>query len=117
VQGLCNKDSVHNNDAESEPSIRGTRRAHVSFSALFECLAATTSRQQTALLLYTLLTRSQAFRQSLLVRSDVDRLVVPLLEQVFKGALQHVNHLYVIQVCSRHLQGRCSAWFAPKLAN
>lgn len=77
---------------------RSAKSASASFSALFEWLVDWSQEQKTALLLYTLLTRSTAFRQAVLVRSDIDRLILPLLEQVYKETTKHINHLYVLQV-------------------
>lgn len=72
--------------------------ASASFSGLFEWLVDHSQEQQTALLIYTLLTRCTLFGQTLLVRSDIDRLIVPLLEQLHKDTTANTSHLYVLQV-------------------
>lgn len=70
----------------------------VSFSALFERIVANLKQQQSALLLYALITRCKAFRRSVVVRSDIDSLIVPLLEQLYSGISTNVRHLYILLV-------------------
>jgi hypothetical protein len=90
--------SVQDDSMRTEEIARSSTSASASFSALFEWLVDRSQQQRSALLLYTLITRSITFRQSLFVRSDVDQLIVPLLEQMYKEKTEHASHLYVLQV-------------------
>ena len=98
VQGLANNDGTSLDGATSGSAVRRSSAGSTSFAALFEWLVDHSQEQQTALLIYTLLMRCTSFRQTLLVRSDIDRLIVPLLEQLYMDTTEHVNHLYVLQV-------------------
>lgn len=50
------------------------------------------------LLLYTLLHSSSSFLDYVLVRSDVETLLVPLLRQLYGASKARPNHLYMLQV-------------------
>jgi hypothetical protein len=50
------------------------------------------------LLLYTLLHGSKSFQEYVLVRSDPETLLVPLLQQLYKANKRRANHLYMLQV-------------------
>ena len=55
----------------------------INFEALFESFGRTTHNEVGALLLYTMLQGSQAFADSIAVRSDLDTLVMPLLRTLY----------------------------------
>lgn len=50
------------------------------------------------LLLYTLLHGSRSFREYVLVRSDVETLLLPLLGALYGASRSSANHLYMLQV-------------------
>jgi hypothetical protein len=67
------------------------------------------------LLLYTLLHGSRSFQEYVLVRSDPETLLVPVLQQLYQADKARANHLYMLQVrwgvaqahvaCGTHVSG------------
>lgn len=100
VQDLLNLDNNAVEDAEAGIAALMSSLPSVSFSKLFERIVGSLQQPQSALLLYTLLTRCRLFRCSVLVRSDIDTLIVPLLEQLYSGSSAPVKHLYILLVRS-----------------
>lgn len=54
--------------------------------------------EASTLLLYTLLHGSKSFQEYVLVRSDPETLLVPVLEQLYQANRHKANHLYMLQV-------------------
>eukprot|EP00892_Ulva_mutabilis_P003194 jgi/Ulvmu1/12876/UM098_0064.1 len=98
LSDLLNADNTAVDDVEAGIATLMSSRPSVSFSALFESIVETLKQPQSALLLYTLLTRCKMFRHNVLVRSDIDSLIVPLLEQLYGGSFTPVNHLYILLI-------------------
>ena len=67
----------------STASMQQPATTAVNFEALFSTLGSTTHTEAGALWLYTLLQSSQAFAESVAVRSDLDTLVLPLLRTLY----------------------------------
>ncbi|CAB9521233.1 Dyggve-Melchior-Clausen syndrome protein [Seminavis robusta] len=66
----------------------------LNFETLFSSFEANLHTEVGALLLYTLLQSSQAFSQTIAVRSDLDTLVLPLLRTLyFSSSSRHVSAL------------------------
>lgn len=62
----------------------------VNFESLFETFSRTSHNEMGALLLYTLLQASPSFGETTAVRSDLDRIILPLLRTFyFSSSLQH----------------------------
>ena len=64
------------------------------------------------MLLYTLLHGSKSFQGYVLLRSDPETLLVPLLQQLYKANKRRANHLYMLQVTAGLLRDRTVA--APR---
>lgn len=62
------------------------------------CGVAGPQSEASTLLLYTLLHGSKSFQEYVLVRSDPETLLVPLLQQLYKANKRRANHLYMLQV-------------------
>eukprot|EP00878_Enallax_costatus_P040177 GHUV01046185.1.p1 GENE.GHUV01046185.1~~GHUV01046185.1.p1 ORF type:complete len:259 (+),score=79.14 GHUV01046185.1:162-938(+) len=54
--------------------------------------------EASTLLLYTLLHGSKSFQEYVLVRSDPESLLVPVLQQLYKANKRRANHLYMLQI-------------------
>jgi hypothetical protein len=54
--------------------------------------------EASTLLLYTLLHGSRSFQEYVLVRSDPETLLLPLLQQLYEADKSRANHLYMLQV-------------------
>jgi hypothetical protein len=59
------------------------------------------------LLLYTLLHGSRSFQEYVLVRSDPETLLVPVLQQLYQADKARANHLYMLQV---RWGATCGTW-------
>ena len=68
------------------------------FSALFDAIVPRLHEPATLLLLYNLLVRCAPFLESVLVRSDIDALLLPLLRQLYDTTAERTHHLYLLQV-------------------
>lgn len=53
------------------------------------------------MLLYTLLHGSRSFQEYVLVRSDPETLLLPVLQQLYQADKARANHLYMLQVKHR----------------
>lgn len=62
------------------------------------CCASGPHSEASTLLLYTLLHGSRSFQEYVLVRSDPETLLLPVLQQLYQADKAHANHLYMLQV-------------------
>jgi hypothetical protein len=62
------------------------------------CCAAGPQSEGSTLLLYTLLHGSRSFQEYVLVRSDPETLLLPVLQQLYQADKARANHLYMLQV-------------------
>jgi hypothetical protein len=67
------------------------------------CCAAGPHTEASTLLLYTLLHGSRSFQEYVLVRSDPETLLLPVLQQLYQADKARANHLYMLQVSSDNL--------------
>lgn len=65
------------------------------------CWRAGPQSEGSTLLLYTLLHGSKSVQEYVLVRSDPETLLLPLLQQLYKANKRRANHLYMLQVRKR----------------
>jgi len=70
------------------------------------CFTIGPQSEASTLLLYTLLHGSKSFQGYVLLRSDPETLLVPLLQQLYKANKRRANHLYMLQVTARLLRDR-----------
>lgn len=96
LQSLQNSEATSLEDAERGRA-GGAARA-VPLSLLFDALTERVGSEATLLLLYNLLVGCPALRDAVLVRSDIDRLIVPLLQQLYTATPRSPHHLYVLQI-------------------
>ena len=71
----------------------------ISFSALFDALVPRLNDAASLLLLYNLLVHCRSFLDAMLVRSDAEALLVPLLKQLYQTLPEQAHHMYLLQVC------------------
>lgn len=62
------------------------------------CCASGPHSEASTLLLYTLLHGSRSFQEYVLVRSDPETLLLPVLQQLYQADKARANHLYMLQV-------------------
>eukprot|EP00879_Flechtneria_rotunda_P020891 GHRR01021996.1.p1 GENE.GHRR01021996.1~~GHRR01021996.1.p1 ORF type:complete len:588 (+),score=216.63 GHRR01021996.1:369-2132(+) len=69
-----------------------------SFARLYDYFAAGPQSEGSTLLLYTLLHGCKSFQEYVLVRSDPETLLVPVLQQLYRANKRRANHLYMLQI-------------------
>uniref|UniRef100_A0A383WDY4 Dymeclin n=1 Tax=Tetradesmus obliquus TaxID=3088 RepID=A0A383WDY4_TETOB len=80
-------------------SVAGARgQPSISFARLYDYFATGPQSEGSTLLLYTLLHGSKSFQEYVLVRSDPETLLLPLLQQLYKANKRRANHLYMLQI-------------------
>eukprot|EP00877_Chromochloris_zofingiensis_P015055 jgi/Chrzof1/9803/Cz04g16070.t1 len=94
------QDSAASTDAEggTASSAAASRTAAVSFARLYEYFAQGPHSEASTLLLYVLLHGSKSFLEYVLVRSDVETLLLPILQQLYGASKRCANHLYMLQI-------------------
>lgn len=75
-----------------------TANPSVSFGALFDTLGQTLTDERSTLLLYHLLLSCQSFREYVLVRSDLETLIIPALKLMYQVKLQNQSQLYLLSI-------------------
>ena len=80
MQALQDSEDV-GTDAESGQGRRAAGACAVPFSQLYNALGAGLNQEPSVLLLYVLLHKCHRFQQYVLVRSDADTILVPLLHR------------------------------------
>ncbi|KAL1543304.1 dymeclin-like [Salvia divinorum] len=79
-------------NALSEP---GTR---LPFASLFDTLGMSLANEASVLLLYSLLHGNSKFLEYVLVRTDADTLLMPMLETLYNASNRTSNHIYMVLV-------------------
>jgi Dyggve-Melchior-Clausen syndrome protein len=96
-------------DVEARPATAATPEATAAagssnasvqapFSQLLDTVVTRLGDPATLLLLYDLLVHCKPFLDTVLVRSDIDALLLPLLEQLYGASAEQPHHLYLLQV-------------------
>lgn len=70
----------------------------VSYSRLYDCLGACLRADTSTLLLYSLLHANPTFLEYVLVRTDLDTLLLPLLEVLYCAARRTPNQIYMLLI-------------------
>ncbi|KAI4342710.1 hypothetical protein MLD38_027301 [Melastoma candidum] len=72
--------------------------AKVPFGPLFNTLTACLANESAVLLLYSLVQGNSAFLEYVLVRTDVDTLLMPILETLYNASRRSSNHIYMLLI-------------------
>jgi len=82
--------------SSSEPiEIDSQSRFKLSFNKLYESMIVSQHRESGTLLLYTLLHENQSFRTFILSKTDIDRLIIPILKTLHAFDTHSSNHIYM----------------------
>ncbi|CAI0559395.1 unnamed protein product [Linum tenue] len=68
------------------------------FASLFDTLGMCLTGETAALLLYSLLHGNSDFLEYVLVRTDVDTLLMPILETLYNTSRRSSNHIYILLI-------------------
>ncbi len=81
----------------------------LSFTHLYATIASCIHEEFALLLFYSLLHRNPAFREFVLAKSDVDGLLVPLLESLYAQKELRCNRVYMVLIVLLILSQVCTA--------
>lgn len=98
IQGLQDSEDV-GTDAESGRGQTASGISAVPFSGLYNALGAGLDQEPSVLLLYVLLHKCHKFQQYVLVRSDADTILLPLLHRYAWRKQSHLQHTFVSLGC------------------
>ncbi|XP_042065376.1 dymeclin-like isoform X2 [Salvia splendens] len=79
-------------NAHSEPVTR------LPFASLFDTLGMSLANEASVLLLYSLVHGNSKFLEYVLVRTDADTLLMPMLETLYNASNRTSNHIYMVLV-------------------
>ncbi|KAF8072811.1 dym [Scenedesmus sp. PABB004] len=101
--GLARLQDEPGGDAEGGGGARASAAAggapSISFARLYDFFAAPGPQgEASTLLLYTLLHGSRSFQDYVLVRSDPEALLLPVLSALYRASKRRANHLYMLQI-------------------
>ncbi|XP_057992651.1 uncharacterized protein LOC110632778 isoform X3 [Hevea brasiliensis] len=68
------------------------------FASLFDTLGACLGDETAVLLLYTLVIGNSDFLEYVLVRTDLDTLLMPILETLYNASKRTSNHIYILLI-------------------
>ncbi|XP_031396635.1 dymeclin [Punica granatum] len=68
------------------------------FASLFDTLGMCLTDEAAVLLLYSLVQGNSAFLEYVLVRTDIDTLLVPILETLYNASKRSSNHIYMLLI-------------------
>lgn len=83
--------------ADLEAASPAAAAPRTPFEPLYHALVARLDHPATLLLLYHLLVHCPAFSSWVLVRADVDALLVPLLRQLYEASGEERHRVYLLQ--------------------
>lgn len=88
--------SIRSMIANSDPiEIDSKSKLRLSFNKLYESCIQSQHRESGTLLLYTLLHENLSFRTYILSKTDIDRLIIPILKVLHSFDEHSSNHLYM----------------------
>ncbi|KAK4782689.1 hypothetical protein SAY86_007063 [Trapa natans] len=70
----------------------------LSFASLFDTLGMCLTDEAAVLLLYSLLQGNSAFLEYVFVRTDLDTLLLPILETLYNASKKSPNHIYMLLI-------------------
>ncbi|KAA6428940.1 MAG: hypothetical protein FRX49_01050 [Trebouxia sp. A1-2] len=97
IQGLQDSEDV-GTDAESGRGQTASGISAVPFSGLYNALGAGLDQEPSVLLLYVLLHKCHKFQQYVLVRSDADTILLPLLHRLYNTSYKTPSQLYMLLI-------------------
>ncbi|KAM7485293.1 hypothetical protein LguiA_001302 [Lonicera macranthoides] len=97
-KALENAKDIKFDRADIEGNAHNGLRVRLPFASLFDTLGMCLSDESAVLLLYLLLHGNSAFREYVLVRTDLDTLLMPLLETLYDAARRTSNQIYMVLI-------------------
>ncbi|KAK7280069.1 hypothetical protein RJT34_25131 [Clitoria ternatea] len=81
-----------------EGNAQSVRHIKLPFASLFDTLGICLADEAAVLLLYSLLQGNSAFLEYVLVRTDLDTLLIPILEALYNAPQRTANQIYMLLI-------------------
>ncbi|CAN1808138.1 DYM [Linum perenne] len=97
-KALENMRDIDLDRVDIEKNAHNASVVRLPFASLFDTLGMCLTNETAALLLYTLLHGNSDFLEYVLVRTDVDTLLMPILETLYNASRTSSNHIYILLI-------------------
>ncbi|XP_042061033.1 dymeclin-like [Salvia splendens] len=95
VENVRDIEFSHTEDERNAP---GDLTARLPFASLYDTLGMCLSDEASLLLLYSLMQGNSYFLEYILVRTDLDTLLIPMLESLYDAPRRTPNHIYMVLI-------------------
>ncbi|KAK4383343.1 Dymeclin [Sesamum angolense] len=86
------------NRVDIEGNARNGLLVRLPFASLFDTLGMCLADERSVLLLYSLVHGNSCFLEYVLVRADMDTLLMPMLETLYNSPKRTANHIYMVLI-------------------
>ncbi|CAA0823037.1 Unknown protein [Striga hermonthica] len=97
-KALENAQDIEFDRDDTEANARGGPLVRLPFASLFDTLGMCLANETSVLLLYSLVHGNSNFLEYVLVRTDLDTLLMPMLETLYNAQSRTSNHIYMVLV-------------------
>ncbi|XP_047947573.1 dymeclin-like isoform X2 [Salvia hispanica] len=93
-----NVQDIEFSHTEDERNAPGDLTVRLPFASLYDTLGMCLSDEASLLLLYSLMQGNSYFLEYILVRTDLDTLLIPMLETLYDAPRRTPNHIYMVLI-------------------
>ncbi|KAL6548364.1 hypothetical protein OROGR_008785 [Orobanche gracilis] len=97
-KALENTQDIEFDRDDTEANAHGVLLIRVPFASLFDTLGMCLANETSVLLLYSCVHGNSDFLEYVLVRTDLDTLLLPMLEALYNAPSRTSNHIYMVLV-------------------
>ncbi|EEF45232.1 conserved hypothetical protein [Ricinus communis] len=97
-KALENARDIELDRVDIEGNVHNASHVRLPFASLFDTLGMCLGDETAALLLYTLVHGNSDFLEYVLVRTDLDTLLMPILETLYNASKKTSNHIYILLI-------------------
>ncbi|KAK6117208.1 hypothetical protein DH2020_049087 [Rehmannia glutinosa] len=97
-KALENAQDIEFDRDDTEANAHGGPLIRLPFASLFDTLGMCLANETSVLLLYSLVHGNSDFLEYVLVRTDLDTLLMPMLETLYNAPSRTSNHIYMVLV-------------------
>ncbi|GFP86041.1 dymeclin [Phtheirospermum japonicum] len=97
-KALQNAQDIEFDRDDTEANAHGGPLIRLPFASLFDTLGMCLANESSVLLLYSLVHGNSDFLEYVLVRTDLDTLLMPMLETLYNASIRTSNHIYMVLV-------------------
>lgn len=97
-KALENARDIEFDHSDIEGNVQSGPLVRLPFASLFDMLAICLADESSVLLLYSLVHGNSAFLEYVLVRTDLDTLLMPMLETLYNASSRTSNQIYMVLI-------------------